>query len=192
VPVAPSFLDLEQEETVAYDSAVSLPTLLAEARRSVVASEEASQPPTPVLATTSSEIRPVRDSFHTTPHFPEDTHPHTPVESNLHHVDDAAIHNSLVPSAPRIEIVEMRVGFSSHPPAGLPPALVQPRVRRRPSMVARALVSAIALGVALLVAIEVSSIASLPWLDPRPLFSKSFEVAKSKIPWDRLPSLPKL
>jgi hypothetical protein len=193
VPVAPSFLDLEQEETVAYDSAVSLPTLLAEARRSVVASEEASQPQVPVLATTASEIRPRRDSFHTMPHFPEDTHPHTPVESNLHHLDAEAIHDSLVPSAPRIEIVEMRVGFSSHPPAeSLPPALVQRRARRRPSMVARALFSAIALGVALLVAIEVSSIASLPWLDPRPLFTKSFQVAKSKIPWDRLPRLPKL
>jgi hypothetical protein len=192
VPVAPSFLDLEHEETVAYDSAVSLPALLEEARRSNVAEEEAPQRPSPVLATTTSEIRPRTESFHTSPHFPEDSHPHAPAESNLHHVEAEGIQDSLVPSGPRIEIVELRVGFSSHPPEGRPPALVQPRARRRASLLARGLFAAIALGLALLVAIEVSSIAKVPWLDPRPLFTKSFEAAKSKIPWDRLPHLPKL
>jgi hypothetical protein len=192
VPVAPSFLDLEQEETVAYDSAVSLPALLAEARRSVVANEEAPQAPPTVLATTTSEIRQRNESFHSSPHFPEETHPHTPVESNLHHVGTDAIHDSLVPSAPQLEVVELRVGVSSHSPARLFPALVKPRERRRRSRLATLVVSAIVLGVALLVTIELSSIANLPWLDPRPLFTKSFEAVKTKIPWDRLPHLPKL
>src|SRR5258705_10185078 len=93
VPLAPSFLDLEQEETVAYDSAISLPALLAEARRSVVAGEEAPPSPPTVLATTTSEIRQRSESFHTSPHFPEESHPRrqTPVESNLHEIDADAI-----------------------------------------------------------------------------------------------------
>ena len=198
VPVAPSFLDLEREETVAYDSAVSLPALLAEARRSVVADEEAPQEPRLVVATTASEIRARGESFHTSPHFPEETHPHTPVESNLHRMDSLMIRDSLAASAPRLELVpdweseQLRSGVSIRPPAGRSPALVQRRERRRRSPLVKMLFAAIALGVALLVTIELSSVANLPWLDPRPLLSKSFEVAKSKIPWDRLPRLPKL
>ncbi len=192
VPVVPSFLDLEQEETVAYDSAVSLPALLAEARRSVVAKEETGEP-APVLATTTSEIRPRNESFHTSPHFPEESHPNlAPIESNLHHVDTETITDSLVPSAPRLEVVHLRVGISSHPPESLPPALVQPRTRRRRSLSSKLLFGAIALAISFLVTTEISAIAHLPWLDPRPLFTKSVRAAKAKLPPLQLPRLPKL
>src|SRR5690242_5470025 len=95
VPLAPSFLDLEQETTVAYDAGVPLPELLAEARRSMVANDEMPEK-SPVVATTSSEIRPRSHSFHTSPHFPEDSSPgvHPEVESNLHVMDAERITDS--------------------------------------------------------------------------------------------------
>jgi hypothetical protein len=188
VPVAPSFLDLEQEDTVAYDSAVSLPALLAESRRSVVANEEAPEAPPPVLATTSSEIRPRSDSFHAPPHFPAQSRrePPAPVESNLHHVDEKAIHHSRLSSAPRLELVYSRAGDSVVPPQSLPPAVVRPRERPRRSLLGRVVLTMVTLGVLVIVAIDVSMAANLPWLDPRPAITKSFQAVKSKIPWDRL------
>jgi hypothetical protein len=158
VPVAPSFLDLEQEQTVAYDEAVPLSALLAEARRSVAANEELPETPPPVLATTTSEIRPRRDSFRAS---------HPPAE------------------APRLELVPNR--SSAVHGESLPPALVQPRERRRRTSFGKVLLLAgIALCVAWIAAIELSSLANLPWLDPRPAIAKSFQAAKSKVPWDRL------
>jgi hypothetical protein len=176
VPVAPSFLDLEQEETVAYDSAVSLPALLAEARRSVVADEEAPGPPPAVVATTTSEIRPRIDSPPAPPHFPhESPRDPEPAESSLHHVDEGTIKDSLVPGAPRLDLVR--------------PALVGPRARPSRSRFARMMLTAFALGVLVIVAIDLSIAANLPWLDPRPAISKSFQAAKSKIPWDQITRL---
>jgi hypothetical protein len=170
VPVAPSFLDLEQEDTVAYDSAVSLPALLAESRRSVVASEEAPQAPPPVLATTTSEIRPRTDSLHVPPHAEE---------------------TQRLPSAPRLELVHSQPRASAFPYSeSLPPALVQPRARRRRSPLARAMLFVLTLGAVLFVAFQLAVASKIPELDPRPLLSKSIESVKSKIPWDHLPRLP--
>jgi hypothetical protein len=190
VPLAPSFLDLEQETTVAYDARVPLPALLAEARRSIVANDEMPNK-SPVVATTSSEIRPRTHSFHTSPHFPEDSNPGVApqVESNLHVIEAEGITDSLVPSAPRLEIVHVSDRLSSVPPPSLPPALVEPRVRKRRSPLVATLLTAIGVGFALLAAIEISVATNLPWLDPRPVLTKSFVAAKSKIPWDRLPRL---
>jgi hypothetical protein len=190
VPLAPSFLDLEQETTVAYDAGGPLPELLAEARRSIVANDEMPEK-SPVVATTSSEIRARTHSFHTSPHFPEESKPgaHSPVESNLHVMDADRITDSLVPSAPRLEIVHVSDRLSSVPPPSLPPALVEPRVRRRRSPFVATLLTAVGIGFVMLAAIEISEATQLTWLDPRPVLTKSFVAAKSKIPWDRLPRL---
>src|SRR5205085_2380355 len=98
VPVAPSFLDLEEEDTVAYDAsdvpAVSLPELLARcARASVPISSES-----PVaVSETPSGIRPREASFHTVPEFPRDSSPEITVtaESNFHEIDGHKITNAL-------------------------------------------------------------------------------------------------
>ena len=79
--------------------------------------------------------------------------------------------------------------LSSVPPAEPPPALVQPRARKRRSPFATLLLTAFTMGVVLLVAIELSAATKLTWLDPRPALTKSFLAAKSKIPWDRLPRI---
>src|SRR5438128_371689 len=83
VPVAPSFLELDEEETVTYAGPASPP------------------PPS----------RP-RESFHTAPVFPEDLIVEpvaaTPVESNLHQIEANQITNSLAPSAPRRDVSPRR------------------------------------------------------------------------------------
>ena len=109
------------------------------------------------------------------------------LESNLHEVNAETITDSLVPSAPRLEIVHVSDRLSSVPPRSLPPAVVQPRARKRRSPFALLLFTALAVGAVLLVAIELSNLTNMAWLDPRPVLTKSLLAAKSKIPWDRLP-----
>ena len=193
VPVAPSFLDLEQEETVSYDGA-ALPDLLAESRRSNLPHEEAPQPkPAPQIAVseTPSEIRPRDASFHTSPQFPDDSHPELDptVESNLHQLEAGTFTDSLAPGDPRAQVVHLHIGDSGFPDS-VPPALVRPRPSRRRSLFAKVLFLTIVVGVVSLLAIELSTTnAKMRWLDPRPLATKGIKFVKEKIPWDRLPKL---
>ena len=188
VPVAPSFLDLEEEQTVAYSApGVTLSALLA----------ECGDAPKPVTAAapaealeTRSHIRPRDASFHTSPNFPNDSNPEfAPVESNLHHFDEDKITDTLSPRDRRAEVVHMRIGVSSYPPAAVRPRSARPR--RPGSFLANFLFLAIAIGVALLIASEVSMAANVSWLDPRPILTKGITLAKEKIPWQRLPKMPK-
>jgi len=193
IPLAPSFLDLDDDdvETVAYDSEDPLPALLAECGQ---ASWSPSSRAPAVLATTTSEIRARDASFHTSPRFPDDLLPElqSEVESNLHQVEAETIKDSLAPSDPRLRLVRLRVGVSSHPPQSIPLPLVRPRRSRRRSLFAKLLLVTIAVVVVLVVLSEFSAAAGVPWLDPRPLFTKGLKLAKEKIPWERLPRLPKL
>ncbi len=191
-PAESGFSDIENEETVVYGPSGSLASLLAKCGGSANA---ASTPGPAVVATTTSEIRPRDASFHTAPHFPDDSHPELqlPVESNLHQIDDEAIQDSLAPTNPDVRVVHLRVGRgSSHPPNDISPSLVRFRPSRRRWLFAKVLFLTIAIGVALLVLSEVSAAAKVPWLDARPLVGKGWRLAKEKIPWNRLPRIPKL
>jgi len=176
VPVAPSFLELDDEETVTYAGPASPP------------------PPPP--------SRP-RESFHTVPVFPEDLIEEPvapiPVESNLHQIAANQITNSLAPIAPRPEVHHrrgevhhLRIGVSSFPPESLRPEQVRPLPSPRRSFVARLLFLTIVVIVLLLIATEVSVASHLPWLDPRPHLAKGFRFLAEKVPWDRIPKLPHL
>jgi hypothetical protein len=153
----------------------------------------------------SSGVRPRAASFHTVPQFPDDSLSGHPVgaESNLHEVGADRITDALtsdsaheVDHEPSLEaahewreVVHLRVGVSSHPPE-IDAAMTvrRPRSRRR-LWFARFLFVFVALGVALLIATEVSIYARLPWLDPRPLLVKGAKLAKQKIPWERIPKM---
>jgi hypothetical protein len=173
VPVAPSFLELDDdEETITYAGQASPP------------------PPS----------RP-RESFHTAPVFPEDLIDEpvaaTPVESNLHQIEANKITNTLAPSAPlgevhhlRGEVHHLRIGVSSFPPESLRPEQVRPPPSAQRSFLARLLFFTIVVTVLLLIATEVSVVAHRPWLDPRPHVAKAFRFVAQKIPWDRIPKLP--
>lgn len=195
VPVMSDFLDLddeelEDEETVSYVSANPSPALLAECGR---ASRPPSTRPAAVPATTPSEIRARDASFHTSPRFPDEVLPeHPAVESNLHQVQAETIKDSLAPSDPRLRARRLLARFSSHPPESIPLPLVRPRPSRRRSLFAKLLIVTIVVGVVLVLASELSAVAGVPWLDPLPLITRGLKFAKEKIPWERLPRLPKL
>jgi hypothetical protein len=205
VPVAPSFLDLEDEETIAYKSdvpAVSLPALLKQcARKSAPAdSEKAESAPT----TPSSEIRPREASFHTVPNFPSDSSPEIilgAAESNLHEVDGERITDSLVSpaSGPAAvvhvpaaadpapdEWIRLRVGAPSEPPLAI--AIVpsrRPSARR--SFWTKLLFAMIAMTVALIATSELAAAGKIPrGLDPRPVLTKGARLALDKVPWERV------
>jgi hypothetical protein len=194
VPIAPSFLDLDEEETVAYNAratpAFSLNALIAEcgsasdtARRRIVPAD----PPTP------SEIRPREASFHTVPNFPDDSSPEiATAESNLHEIEGDHITNTLLPNDAKAEVAHLRIGLSSYPPPGVvAPAPPRPRPSRRRSLFTKILFALIVLSVAFIAASELSAAGKIPQLDPRPLWTKSVKLAKEKIPWDRLPKMPR-
>jgi hypothetical protein len=186
VPVAPSFLDLEEEQTVAYSApGVTLSALLAECGDE----PKPASPAAPVEApTTPSHVRP-RGSFHTVPNFPKDSNPDlkAPVESNIHHFEADKITDTLSPRDRRAEAVHMRIGV--RPPASIRPRSFRPTRPR--SFLAKFLVLGITIGIALLIASELSAAANMSWLDPRPALTKIVTFAKEKIPWQRLPKLPK-
>jgi hypothetical protein len=212
VPVAPSFLNLEDEETVAYDArdvpAVTLPALLARcAQKSAPASSET--PPTAPV--TPSEIRPREAAFHTVPNFPSDSSPEISVsaESNLHEVDGPRITNTLaatnepialvakpvtatakpvVAAAQPDEWIRLRIGPSTNPPPGIVAVSSErPRPTPRRSFFAKFLFTTIALAIALVASAELAAAGKLPrGLDPRPVLAKGVKVAQDKIPWDRM------
>jgi hypothetical protein len=191
VPVAPSFLALEDEETVAYDArdvpAVSLPALLAQCGRasSTVPSDNSSPG-----SVTTSEVRARSGSFHTVPEFPNDSSPAITVsaESNLHEIADNRIIDTLSPREGSAEWIQLRLARSSHPPSGV--AVVpsaRPSPSRRRSLFPTFVFAMVTMIVALLVASELSAAGKLPpGLDPRPLLTKGMRLAQDKIPWERV------
>ena len=82
----------------------------------------------------------------------------------------------------------MRMGV--YPPESISPRSLRPTRPR--SFLARFLVLGITIGIALLIASELSATANMSWLDPRPVLTKGLTLVKEKIPWERLPKLPKL
>jgi hypothetical protein len=195
VPVAPSFLDLDEEQTVAYDAratpAFALNHLLAECGRASDTQRRRLVLADPV---TPSEIRPREASFHTVPNFPNESNPEIVTsESNLHEIDGDQITDTLAPHEAVAEVVHLRIGLSSHPPPGVvAPAIPRPAPSRRRSLLAKFLFVVIGLTIALVAASELAAAGTIPRIDPRPLFTKTVKLAKEKIPWERLPKLPKI
>jgi hypothetical protein len=191
VPAAPSFLALDDEETKAYDTrarpGVSLSALLAECQGSVEPIREVS-----VASTTIEKVPSRGASFHTVPHFPEDPNPVVSTESNLHQIEDDRIEDALVSGAPDVAPETWIKAWSSHPtdnvPSVQPP---RPRSSRRRSMFTKFLFVMIAIAMGLLVASEFAAASGMPQLDPRPLLAKGVRLAKDKIPWDRIPRIPR-
>jgi hypothetical protein len=189
VPVASSRLDPLDEETTQYVPeampGVSLSALLARcAHPSEPDGVTARMKVAEANVTSTSGIRP-RGSFHTVPHFPEESAPEIQMtaESNLHQVEADRITDALVIDPQRDAY--LHVGASSRPPALVSPS--PPRPRR--SFGAKVLFVTIAIAVALLAATELAAAGKVPWLDPRPLLTKGLRLAKDKIPWDRLPGI---
>jgi hypothetical protein len=164
VPVAPSFLQLDEEETVAYNArrtpAVSLPALRAECFDSepialndadveIVPSKPASVAPTIQLAPPRSVAR--------------------------------------VSLAAKAKTRTVRV--SSRPPES------GRRERARPSqeraLLPKLMVLSIIVMALMVVATEISIRRNLPWLDCRPYLLKAWNLVSQRIPWDRLPRLPR-
>lgn len=164
VPVAPSFLVLDDEETNAYDlreaQGVSLSALLAECQ----ASESVDADSSPVIEVTG--------------------------EAHLDEILDDAIEETLTRSTSKPPVAdELWIKAWSGPP---PPMSVSPTSRplRRRSWLAKSLLATIAIVAVVLLASEIASAAKIPWLDPRPALTKGVRFAREKIPWDRLPKLP--
>jgi hypothetical protein len=215
VPVASSRLDPLDEET-AQMPGLSLPALLA---RCALPSDPNGHAPSSTVAKASADaaapdeagtvatsgIRPRGASFHTVPHFPEESSPEVQVtaESNLHQLEDDRITDALASeppvsepqvseplfSEPQVEVVQLRIGLANREPQvdSLPPSL--PRPSRRRSVFAKALFVTIALGVGVLAAKELSASDQARWRDPRALASQVGRFVKDKIPWDRLPKI---
>ncbi len=195
VPVAPSFLNLDNEETLTYDArrtpAVSFPALLAEgldapewggAEAAITAPERRSarrsDPSLLSLSDADVEIVP-------TPKFEV-------VESNIHRIEAKQLTDHLSPiAASEPPSFYLRVGVSSYPPQSVPPALVRPRPSPKRSFFAKFLFVTILAVVLILVATEISIVRNLPWLDPRPFLSTLWKLVAQRIPWESLHKLPR-
>jgi hypothetical protein len=193
VPVAPSFLDVDHEETVGYNGQVTLRDLLDESRGLSVASEdESDEELTQVVdAATMSGIRSRLESFDPPPH-PADaksTAPKGPVEPKVQQVGTAKIEDVPSPSESWIEVTHQSIDSPSAPPESISPALVRPRPSLRRTLFAKACFVAAAVVVSLLVATEISVALNAQWLDPRPVMGKAVKGAKDKSPWDWLSGL---
>jgi hypothetical protein len=195
IPVASSRLDPLDEETTQYVPeampGVSLSALLARCAHPSEPGDELTAPTVPNQpnVTSTTGIRPRDASFHTVPHFPDESRPEIQVaESNLHEVVADRITDALV-VAPQRPDAHLRIGVSSRPPALVSPSPPRPQSTRRRSLFAKFLFVTIAVAVALLAATELSKAGNMHWLDPRPLLAKGVKFAKEKIPWDRLPTI---
>jgi hypothetical protein len=175
VPSIAGFVEIDDEETVTYDAratpAVTLPALLAEC-------EGAPQPnglePAASEPTASAPIYARGESFHTVPIFPTDAD----VE--------------LVPVAAAPAEHHLRIGVSSYPASAFPLMDARPRPTRRRSFFARLLFFVIIVSILVLIAFELSKVGHMPWLDPRPYLAKALKFVAQKIPWERLPKIPRL
>jgi hypothetical protein len=198
VPSVAGFVELDEEETVTYDAratpAVALPALLAKC-------EVAPQPnglSTSASHATASAPHARGASFHTVPVFPTDADVEllpsasAHVESNIHRMDADRITDTLGPGT-RVSEHHLRIGVSSYPPSSARPLTdARPRPSRRRSFFARFLFFVIVVSVLVLIAFELSRAGHMPWLDPRPHLLKAWKFVAQKIPWERLPKIPRL
>ena len=195
VPVAPSFLVLDDEETKAYDvreaQGVSLSALLAEC-------QDASQPVQDSSAAGSTTIAKIdpRGSLPTVPRHPNDSYPEirvTGAESSSHPIEEDLIEEAPARSNSQGPNVDQWVKAWSKPPEpiSMAPAAL-PRPSRRRSFFSKFLFAMITLAIATLLVYELTATGKMPWLDPRPHWANGIKFAKEKIPWDRLPKLPRL
>lgn len=205
VPISPSALRLDDEETVAYDARQSpdgsLSTLLAECGRKSVDYETDDER---TVAERRSHTAPRRapeptreSSFHSVPAFPDEFEPYVEaVDSNLHRFDHGKIIDSLAPAPrgatdpPSMEPFDVRrrrtskerrvLDLSDDRPDSLLPA-VRPRPTRRRTMLARVLFLAIVATVAFVATSAFSVATHRPWLDPRPHVGKAVQVATEAV-----------
>jgi hypothetical protein len=167
VPVAPSFLQLDDEETVAYNArrtpAVSLPALRAECF--------AADDPAPI-ALNDADIEIV-------PSKPASVAP--------------TVHLAPPRSAARVSLATKAkprtVRVSSGPPQSGRSVRARPSQER--SLFRNLMVVAIVVMALMVVATEVSIRRNLPWLDCRPYIVKAWSLVSQRIPWDSLPKVPR-
>jgi hypothetical protein len=189
VPVAPSFLELEDEETVAYNARSTRPGSVPGLRAKCVEtapSERTSDRTDASLVSLSDDDVEVLTAVEAnaaprsipTPPPPPRARVGVPVAPQLARA-----------SLPEPEHFRMKIGGSSYPPQSVPPELARPRPSQRRSFWAKFLFMMIVVVVLLLIATEVSIVRNLPWLDPRPVLLKLWHLAAQKIPWQSLPKL---
>jgi hypothetical protein len=199
--LAPSFLDLEDEETVAYDArrtpAVSLPALRAECVDTSkwdgtgVADTRAdrrrgrrSEPSVIILSDDDIEIvsPPHSGVVNSEVHRIETkqvTERPAPPKSTLRPVTTAEVPGGVIPLSSRHRITTSE----SHSDSGL----VEKRMPR--SRANKILFVAILLPVLMLVLTDISMAFDLPWLDCRPYLFKVWRFVAERIPWESLPKL---
>ncbi len=204
VPVAPSFLDLddgEDEETVTYDPR-------GPGRQSDSSLVSLSDADIEIVPTTKSDV--VESNIH---RFAANqiTDDLAPPESNARVSSYAKVPSRPIPvpssnqrervsasaflTKPQMAPSEtrnrhLRVRVSNEPPQSAPPVVVRPGPSPTRSFFAKLLFLAILTVVLMLVATEVSIARNVPWLDPRPFLVKLWKLVAQTIPWDRLPKLP--
>jgi len=164
VPAAPSFLALEDEETKA-----GTPNFLAledEETKAYDVRTADGVTLSALLAECQNPSERVRDSSGVAP---------PTAESNRHRIEVDRIEEVFAPTVSQ--------GPASHS---------RPRSSRRHSFLVKFLFAMIMIAAAVLLAAELSATQKIPWLDPRPLLTKGLRLAKEKIPWERLPKMPRL
>jgi hypothetical protein len=97
------------------------------------------------------------------------------VESNVHRVAPRS-------APPEAQELDRWFGAFSEAPPTLPPAPVLPRPSPTRSFFAKFLFVIVVAAVLLLVAMEISVLRQLPWLDPRPLLVKLWGLVTHEIP----------
>jgi hypothetical protein len=189
VPVAPSFLQLDDEETVAYNArrtpAISLPALRAECL-------EADEPTAIALTDDDLEIVPAPKSS-TPPSTVHRIEPRPMIDDPAPPRSGARV--SLAAKAVRTVVAvprrrEERVRVSSAPPQSDRRAHTRPS--QQGSLLPKLLFLATLVMVLMVVTTEIAVRRDLPWLDCRPYLLKAWQFVAQKIPWHMLPKLPRL
>jgi hypothetical protein len=176
VPAAPSFLELDDEETVAYNArrtpAVSLPALRAECfsardAEPIALNDEDLElvPSTPASVAPSVRLAPPR---------------------SLVRVSLATKAKARTVPSER-ENGHQRVGVSSRPQNGRE---VRVHASQERSLLPKLSFLAVLVMALMVLATEISIRRNLPWLDCRPYLVKCWRLVAERIPWDRLPKWP--
>jgi hypothetical protein len=177
VPVAPSFLDLDDEETVAYNArrtpAVSLPALRAECL-------EAGDSSPIILDDADIEIVSTKPAS---------------VASTIHRIqarptiDDLAPPRSTVRVSLATKAETQRVVVSSHPPESGRRVRAIPTHER--SLLSKLLFLVMFVVVLMIIATDIAIARDLPWLDCRPYLLTAWKLVSQRIPWESLPKVPR-
>ncbi len=170
---APSFADLDDEETVTYDAratpAVAMPALRAECLDEHQWGDAM-----------ESDVHGVEANQNADDLVPPDSHARL---SRPAEVPSNPVRVSSPNQRERVAAAFFGKVLSTS-------ALIRTPSANRSSF-AKALVVTVLAIVLMLVAMEISIGRNLPWLDPRLMFAKLWNVVAQKIPWDSLPKLPK-